>query len=575
MRGQEITPLKACRPCSKAKVRCDPGPNQACQRCHRLRKECIKQAPGAHSSDRSRTSADVRRLERKLDNMETLLMVSQRPTNGSISNSGYLSPEGQVPRTCFPSESVTLSESEQEDTISYFHQRMAIRFPFVTCPPSMSAGDLLLQRPFLHMVISMVGCQDQEAQLFIAGKVKDYLVEHLVVNGESSLDLFQGFLLYLAWTHIYVPTTEQLCNYLHLLVAQSRNLSLARDVSSGPPMTVSSYMKCKQFERSSGPLRSLDERKAYLGCFYLVTMLSMCLGESEPMQWTSYMEESYQVLEAAAQGESDWYLLRLVDVARMVDKIYRTVHMDVSSGFSCASRGIAIRWLQKELEQLKLKLTFSDPIQSSFLLLHYHNLEIFVNRTALRRDSDFKSSTYPPTQLTTLHECLQSVKAFFDTFFAIPSAAFFRMPYLFWCQLGHGFLILSQISVYDDEDDEDRKGLWDREYARQVIDFQTTVDRLTQKVEDAVTAAREEGILIPSVFGKVASRIDMWREVHARQEETLQNRQRGRSNISTTTTSTPPEDGMLVDLLEMEELMPGMGLEDLLKIGPMWEFLPF
>ncbi|RAK77583.1 Zn(II)2Cys6 transcription factor [Aspergillus fijiensis CBS 313.89] len=598
MRSQEITPLKACRPCSKAKTRCDPGPtSQACQRCHRLRKECTKQAPGAHSlgKPRTRTLTDVRRLERKLENMTSLLGATQQPIEGIISNCGCLTPVGQMPQMPQPqTHSSSGSDETPQATIAVFHQRMATRFPFVVCASPLSDDELLLRKPFLHMVMSMIACRDQEAQWDIAGKVKAYLVERVVVNGEASLDLFQGFLLFLAWAHIHVPSPEQLCNYLHLLVAQSKNLGLARDVSSGAPQSVLSYMKCRQFERPSGPGRTLEERKASLGCFYLVTMISMCLGESEPMQYTSYLEESYQVLQAAAQGESDRYLLCLVDLARMAEKIHRTLqpdhpHDSISSS-GCSHRGIAIRWLQKELEQLKPALAFDDPTQSSFLLLQYHNLELFVYRTALRRDPDFRESTYPPTHLTTLHACLHAVKSFFNTFFAIPSSAFFHMPYLLWCQLGHGFLVLSHISVYDDgdddgddDDDSPAQSLWDREYARQVIDYQATVDRLTQKVADAVTVAREEGTLVPRVFGKVTSRIAMWRDAHARQEEALRQRQRQRSQVpsastvTTSTTTTSPEVvvvGMETET-ETEELVPGMGLEDLLMIGPMWEFLPF
>ncbi|PYH82548.1 hypothetical protein BO82DRAFT_308776 [Aspergillus uvarum CBS 121591] len=573
MRSQEITALKACRPCSKAKTRCDPGPSsQACQRCHRLRKECTKQAPGAHSlgKPRTRTLTDVRRLEKKLENMTSLLGPSQQPIADIISNCGCLTPVGQMPQV---SQAQTYSSSGANETsqatVAIFHQRMATRFPFIVCAPSMSDDELLVRKPFLHMVMSMIACQDQEAQWAIAGKVKAYLVERVVVNGEASLDLFQGFLLFLAWAHIYVLSPEQLCNDLHLLVAQSRNLGLARDVSSGASMSVLSYMKCRQFERPSGPGRTLEERKAYLGCFYLVTI--------------------YQVLQAAVQGESDRYLLCLVDLARIAEKIHRTLqpdHPHGSTGSSiCAHGGMAIRWLQKELEQLKPALAFNDPTQSSFLLLQYHNLELFIYRTALRRDPDLKSSAYLPTHLTTLHACLHAVKSFFDTFFAIPSSAFFHMPYLLWCQLGHGFLILSHISVYDDgdaDDDDPAKNLWDREYARQVIDYQATVDRLTQKVEDAVAVACEEGTLVPRVFGKVASRIAMWRDSHARQEEALRQRQRQRQrqrsmvrSAAATSTSTMSPEIVVGMEMETEELVPGMGLEDLLMIGPMWEFFPF
>lgn len=132
--------------------------------------------------------------------MTSLLGATQQPIEGIISNCGCLTPVGQMPQMPQPqTHSSSGSDETPQATIAVFHQRMATRFPFVACASPLSDDELLLRKPFLHMVMSMIACQDQEAQWDIAGKVKAYLVERVVVNGEASLDLFQGFLLFLAW----------------------------------------------------------------------------------------------------------------------------------------------------------------------------------------------------------------------------------------------------------------------------------------------------------------------------------------------------------------------------------------
>ncbi|KAI2731828.1 transcriptional regulator family: Fungal Specific TF [Penicillium roqueforti] len=60
---------KACITCAKAKVRCFPETEGPCKRCRRLRKECQKQAPGAHRREKKSVASgsDVAALEAKLD----------------------------------------------------------------------------------------------------------------------------------------------------------------------------------------------------------------------------------------------------------------------------------------------------------------------------------------------------------------------------------------------------------------------------------------------------------------------------------------------------------------------------
>lgn len=50
---------KACRACSKAKVRCELEDNRACKRCRRLNRECSGQEPGAHRRPRPQASSYV------------------------------------------------------------------------------------------------------------------------------------------------------------------------------------------------------------------------------------------------------------------------------------------------------------------------------------------------------------------------------------------------------------------------------------------------------------------------------------------------------------------------------------
>lgn len=74
-------------------------------------------------------------------------------------------------------------------------------FPFVLIPPNESLDTLRRERPFLLLsVLAMSAIQSPtKLQRVLDFELRESLSRRTIVNGEISLDLLQGILVYIAW----------------------------------------------------------------------------------------------------------------------------------------------------------------------------------------------------------------------------------------------------------------------------------------------------------------------------------------------------------------------------------------
>jgi hypothetical protein len=77
---------------------------------------------------------------------------------------------------------------------------MAKYFPFVVIDDRISAEELRRAKPFLVEVVLVAGLYKDSGQLTARGKeVVSHLSQRMLLDGEKSLDLLQGLLVYISW----------------------------------------------------------------------------------------------------------------------------------------------------------------------------------------------------------------------------------------------------------------------------------------------------------------------------------------------------------------------------------------
>jgi hypothetical protein len=86
-----------------------------------------------------------------------------------------------------------------EEYVRVFKSK-ANTFPFVVIPPHISLGTLRRERPFLLLSILAFGSNgNARLQNQLDLELREMLSRKIIVNGETSLDMLQGLLVYLTW----------------------------------------------------------------------------------------------------------------------------------------------------------------------------------------------------------------------------------------------------------------------------------------------------------------------------------------------------------------------------------------
>jgi len=179
----------------------------------------------------------VAEMEQKLDSLysllasngkvsvnqtDTLPLPSAQPTNipllpfetpishsSSSSRTDYLDfahhfPVFSLPLATFDDIQDVISKGlvsfeQAEESIRFFRTKATV-FPFVILSAKISLDILRRDRPFLLLTILAFGAQaDLKLQHSLEKEIRESLSKRVIVDGEKSMDIVQGLLVYLAW----------------------------------------------------------------------------------------------------------------------------------------------------------------------------------------------------------------------------------------------------------------------------------------------------------------------------------------------------------------------------------------
>ncbi|KAH8805653.1 hypothetical protein F5884DRAFT_755216 [Xylogone sp. PMI_703] len=518
---------RACVSCARAKVKCVPGKDSiACERCSRLKRLCEpvlgpKRKPHKHNRI---TKHHVEKLEEKLDDLVTLLKSSKEPAlsvkvhqPNPASAASSVEPPGLEQQDVFrpahtprvtpvyssghstgtpqsvaqacdfrgdapasdklqPSnlKSFTDGSCAGDELLEQFREHMCVFFPFVIIPETVTAKELQEQRPYFYNALLAVSNRDPTLQKALGKGVMRDLAERFVVNGERSLDLLLGVLTYAGWCyyHFYaVVNLTTLLSAAHTIVC---DLGLHRLKEYPGSIIKEAFRKSSTYQALVNKERTLEERRALLGCFFLMSATSVLFHRMEPMKLSPYVEECCTVLAASNDHPMDRIAVSLVRLQILVERLRQSSwHGNHDPPTTTIPPMLYIRSVEKQLEELK-KDWPPEIEQSGVLLMKYYSLQIYIYEIGLTQTSDMTSfPSYNFQRLELLHNCLQAIKNYFNEFFSMAFTNFHWFSVPVYTQASNAITTFERLSNFHHPD-------WDLAYVRETLDFFGVLDKFIE-----------------------------------------------------------------------------------------------
>ncbi|KAH6610693.1 hypothetical protein Trco_000713 [Trichoderma cornu-damae] len=434
---------KACTTCAKAKARCIPGPDKdsKCERCRRLKKECVSQRPAPPRAKKAPKRSRVAELEKRLDELSSQFVdgavagaatahhrsrlsaeSTSMSTSMSASSTNPLSVSGHrrqrrqtvrcdgvsnmehlfpSPRSesdevsgwssetgsndCVAAGRLWPAPAEAEALLLQYHGTHAPLAPFVVVPKHLTAAKLHRQRPFLWRVVMMVSCFfDGPRQHQMGKELLAELGRMAMLDGNKSLEALQGVLLIISWLNFCLKSS-QLTNLLFL----ARSMSVTSS-SPGIQLGAAGY---------GGEVKwgELEHVRAYLGTYYLNAIVFNTNKKADAFMNTSQLEAFCNLLTSPGEYPSDLYLAKLVGIQML------------SQSISMAMTPFRGKLTHTAHLCRPIWLTMASTLQCHMAISEILLADISIS------DSHCSSIALPPNdRIRLLWSCLRSLRRFYD-----------------------------------------------------------------------------------------------------------------------------------------------------------------
>ncbi|KAK4654465.1 hypothetical protein QC762_403520 [Podospora pseudocomata] len=219
--------------------------------------------------------------------------------------------------------------------------------------------------------------------------------------------------------------------------------------------------------------KTMEERRAVLACFLLTSQISHSLKRLDALTWTSHMEESLQFLTQRHEWEGDDLLVAQVKIQLIVEQLNRATSQSIDN----APPSYYLSALHTQLTNVKTQLP-SHLQQNDTILSHISYTELAIHEAAVAKPRISPTTTVPDLQrYAAMEACLNAIKDWFDRHFSIPSYVYIGMTFSYWCHMAHCLLSLYRLSVLDDP-------AWDRRAVRNKLDLLRICDQLKLGFEE-------------------------------------------------------------------------------------------
>jgi hypothetical protein len=194
------------------------------------------------------------------------------------------------------------------------YRHMVEYFPFVTLPKDYSCQELIQHRPILMFAVLTVASYDSIILQQTLSREFRKVAMVKILNGEKSLDLLQGLVVFIAWHHHYMDTQAvSVPMLLQLCVGIASDLGLDR-----LPTGLRSPL------HREDP-RDREAKRAYLGCYYLASNIGLIeAGKSRCISYSTTLRNYASDLASVWEHKTDAVLPIFVDICQFMEDVEET-----------------------------------------------------------------------------------------------------------------------------------------------------------------------------------------------------------------------------------------------------------
>lgn len=298
------------------------------------------------------------------------------------------------------------------------YQTMTDFFPFVMLPKECFCRDLLQQRPILMFAVLTAASYDSALlQLRLSREFRKVAMVK-IMNGEKSLDLLQGLLVFIAWHHHYMDAQAA---SIHLLLQICVGIAGDLGLDTVPSTTKSPLARDESRDR--------EAKRAYLGCYYLASGLGlMDSSRARSIPYSNALRTYASELASGWEHRSDAILPILIDTCQFVEDVEETFR-------SRSEPALAVKAQLKRLNEKWDSLRFASKAQAndfgmsylasqSLLLTASETLQwiqlsarIYLYKIAASLDFPDRDTTPWASGFQLSHRvtCLRSIEQFLDS----------------------------------------------------------------------------------------------------------------------------------------------------------------
>ncbi|KAF1968204.1 hypothetical protein BU23DRAFT_572572 [Bimuria novae-zelandiae CBS 107.79] len=483
----------ACERCRKHKVRCVPSEAAGiCQRCQKARVECIEHVARRRPAKPRviQPTTKVAEMEKRIDKLHAIVKATTVPSAPSSTTQPTLPPVATVPtqpteisrRTTTPAPIVPSAPplpavktpilpnpgSTPESALSFWesineaisglgrmdpvirsisiihmqsllesYRAMTTFFPFVLLPRECFCKDLIQQRPILLFAVLTAASHDSPQLQASLSREFRKVVMVKIMNGEKSLDLLQGLLVFIAWHHHYIDLHAA---SVHLLLQMCVGIAGDLGLDDIPSPTRSPIQKQESWQR--------EAKRAYLGCYYLTSSLGLL--DSSRVRSIPYSNTlrayARDIQEGAWEHHSDTIVPFLIDTCQFMEDV------DETFGSRSEPALVAKSQLKRLSEKWDHMYGATKAQASDYRTLRWIQLgaRMFLYEATASLDiSDRDSLSWVSGfQLSQRITCLRWVEQFLDNSLQLAPSEFELLSITDWLVLVAGLTTLAKLALH-------------------------------------------------------------------------------------------------------------------------------